>query len=51
LPHSAVGIVPVFVSEVAMPRITPSRRSREWKADATALELTANRDAFIGRDA
>ncbi|HVM62593.1 MAG TPA: M48 family metallopeptidase [Verrucomicrobiae bacterium] len=22
-------------------------RSREWKADATALELTANRDAFI----
>jgi STE24 endopeptidase len=32
---------------VAMPLNNAFSRSREWKADATALELTANRDAFI----
>ena len=33
---------------VAMPLNNAFSRSREWKADATALELTANREAFIG---
>jgi STE24 endopeptidase len=32
---------------VAMPLNNAFSRSLEWKADATALELTANRDAFI----
>ena len=32
---------------VVMPLNNAFSRSREWKADATALELTANRDAFI----
>ena len=32
---------------VAMPLNNAFSRSREWKADATALELTSNRDAFI----
>ncbi len=32
---------------VAMPLNNAFSRSREWKADATALELTTNRDAFI----
>jgi STE24 endopeptidase len=32
---------------VAMPLNNAFSRSREWKADVTALELTANRDAFI----
>jgi STE24 endopeptidase len=32
---------------LAMPLNNAFSRSREWKADATALELTANRDAFI----
>jgi STE24 endopeptidase len=32
---------------VAMPVNNAFSRSLEWKADATALELTANRDAFI----
>ena len=30
-----------------MPLNNAFSRSREWKADAAALELTANRDAFI----
>jgi STE24 endopeptidase len=33
---------------VVMPMNNAFSRSREWKADATALELTRNRDAFIG---
>ena len=32
---------------VVMPLNNAFSRSREWKADATALELTTNRDAFI----
>lgn len=32
---------------VAMPLNNAFSRSREWKADAAALKLTANRDAFI----
>jgi STE24 endopeptidase len=32
---------------VVMPLNNAFSRSREWKADAEALELTANRDAFI----
>jgi len=32
---------------VVMPLNNAFSRSREWKADATALDLTANRDAFI----
>ena len=32
---------------VVMPLNNAFSRSREWKADAAALELTANRDAFI----
>jgi STE24 endopeptidase len=32
---------------LVMPLNNAFSRSREWKADATALELTANRDAFI----
>ena len=32
---------------MVMPLNNAFSRSREWKADATALELTANRDAFI----
>jgi STE24 endopeptidase len=32
---------------VVMPINNAFSRSREWKADAAALELTANRDAFI----
>src|SRR5580700_3636402 len=38
----------LFVFGLAvMPINNAFSRSREWKADATALELTANRDAFI----
>jgi STE24 endopeptidase len=38
----------LFVFGLAvMPLNNAFSRSREWKADATALELTANRDAFI----
>ena len=33
---------------VVMPLNNAFSRSREWKADATALEMTGKRDAFIG---